>query len=43
MVDSPWGLTGSGAFVMRKDPGKPVFVQPRTTGREAATRPLAPA
>ena len=43
MVNSSRGLTGSGTFGMRKEPGRPVFAGPRTTGRKAAARPSAPA
>ena len=40
MVNSSRGLTGSGTFGMRKEPGRPVFAGPRTTGRSAALVPF---
>ena len=43
MADWRSGLTGSSAFGMRREPGKSVFVGPRTTGRKVSARPSAPA
>ena len=41
MVDSLWGLAGSGRVTMRNEPVRPVFVGPGTTGRKTTARPWA--